>query len=120
MSARRHPEQNLQRALVDHLRARARPNVYWFHPANGGARTAIEGAILKACGVRAGTPDLILVRGGKTFALELKATGGGLSPTQREAHDELRRAGAEVATAVGIDDAIGQLERWQLLRGSVQ
>ena len=85
-----------------------------------GARTAIEGGILKSCGVRAGTPDLILVRDGKTFALELKATGGGHSSAQREAHDELRRAGAEVATAVGIDDAIGQLERWLLLRGSVQ
>jgi hypothetical protein len=120
MPARRHPEQNLQRALVDHLRSRAVPGLYWFHPANGGARAAIEGAILKACGVRAGTPDLILVRDGKTFALELKATGGGLSPAQREAHDELRRAGAEVATAVGIDDAIGQLERWQLLRERAQ
>jgi hypothetical protein len=120
MSARRHPEQNLQRALVGHLRSRAVPGLYWFHPANGGARTAIEGAILKACGVRAGTPDLILIREGKTFALELKATGGRLSPAQHKAHDELRRAGAEVATAVGIDDAIGQLERWRLLRGSVQ
>jgi ribonucleoside-diphosphate reductase alpha chain len=117
MSVRRRPEQNLQRALMDHLRARAQPNVYWFHPANGGARTAVEGAILKACGVREGTPDLILIREDKTFVLELKATGSRLSPAQHEAHDELRRAGAEVAIAVGIDDAIGQLERWRLLRG---
>jgi VRR-NUC domain len=113
-------EQDLRRALADHLRARVQPNISWFQPDNGSARTAIEGAILKACGVRAGTFDLILVRDGKTFALELKAAGGRLSPAQREAHDELRRAGAEVATAVGVDDAIGQLERWQLLRGSVQ
>jgi hypothetical protein len=116
----RRPEQNLQRALVYHLRARAQPNVFWFHPANGGARTAVEGAIFKACGVRPGTPDLILIKEGKSFALELKATGGRLSPAQHEAHDELRRAGAEVATAVGIDDAIGELEQWQLLRGSVR
>jgi hypothetical protein len=52
-------EQDLQRALADHLRARTRPNVYWFHPANGDARTGVEGAILRACGVRAGTPDII-------------------------------------------------------------
>jgi len=56
MSARRRPGQNLQRALVDHLRARVQPTVYWFHPVNGGACNAIEGAILKDCGVRAGTP----------------------------------------------------------------
>ena len=120
MSVRQHPEQNLQRALADHLRARAQPNVYWFHPANGGARTAIEGAILKACGVRAGTPDLICIKDGRTFGLELKTAHGRLSEAQRVAHDEMRQAGAEVAVAIGLDDAIAQLERWQLLRGSVQ
>jgi hypothetical protein len=31
----------------------------------------------------------------------------------------MRRAGAEVAVAVGIDEALDQLERWQLLRGCV-
>jgi hypothetical protein len=65
-------EQSLQMTLADHLRARAAASTYWFHPANGGARTAIEGAILKACGVRAGTPDLILIKDGKTFGLELQ------------------------------------------------
>jgi hypothetical protein len=107
-------------ALADHLRARAAAGTYWFHPANGGARTAIEGAILKACGVRAGTPDLILIKDGKTFGLELKANGGRVSEAQAEAHQEMKAAGAEVAVAVGIDDALAQLERWQLLRGRTQ
>jgi hypothetical protein len=111
-------EQTLQKALADHLRARAAVGTYWFHPANGGARTAIEGAILKACGVRAGTPDLILIKDGKTFGLELKANGGRASEAQAQAHQEA--AGAEVAVAVGIDDALAQLERWQLLRGRTQ
>jgi hypothetical protein len=102
MRRRRRPEQDTQRALVSHLRLRAHCDVYWFHPANGGARTAIEGAILKACGVRAGTPDLICIRGGKTFAIELKALGGRLTEAQLTAHEELRRAGAEVATAIGV------------------
>ena len=117
---RRRPEQAIQKALADHLRARAAPGTYWFHPANGGARTAIEGAILKACGVRAGTPDLILIKDGKTFGLELKADNGRVNPTQAQAHEEMRAAGAEVATVFGIDDAIAQLQRWQLLRGQTQ
>jgi VRR-NUC domain len=100
-------EQDLQRALADHLCAREQPSVYWFHPANGGARMAIEGAILKARGLRAGTPDLILVSDGKTFAPELKAASGRLSAAQHEAHNQLRQAGAEVTIAVGIDDATG-------------
>jgi hypothetical protein len=29
----------------------------------------------------------------------------------------LERAGAEVAVAVGLDAAVRQLEKWQLLRG---
>ena len=117
---RRHPEQEIQKALADHLRARAAAGTYWFHPANGGARTAIEGAILKACGVRAGTPDLILIKDGKTFGLELKADNGRVSPAQAQAHQEMRAAGATVAVATGIDDALAQLEAWQLLRGQTQ
>jgi VRR-NUC domain len=120
MVARRRREQDIQRAVAAHLRARADSNVYWFHPANGGARSAVEGAILKGCGVRAGTPDFICVKDGRTFALELKTDGGRLSKLQRVAQDELRRAGAEVAVAVGLDDALTQLERWHLLRGSVR
>jgi hypothetical protein len=120
MAVRRRREQDIQRAVAAHLRARAHSNVYWFHPANGGARTAVEGAILKACGVRAGTPDLICIKAGRTFALELKADVGRLSKDQRLARDKLRQAGAKVAVAVGLDDAIAQLERWNLLRESVQ
>jgi hypothetical protein len=117
---RRNPEQILQRSVADNLRLRAFPDVYWFHPANGGARTVIEGAILKACGVRAGTPDFICIRSGRTYGLELKADGGRLSAAQKLAHDEMRAAGAEVATAVGIDEALAQLSEWGLLRGSTQ
>jgi hypothetical protein len=42
---RRRPEQDLQRTVVEHLQWRAVPNLFYFHPANGGARTAVEGAI---------------------------------------------------------------------------
>jgi hypothetical protein len=117
---RRRPEQDIQKALADHLRARAASGTYWFHPANGGARTAIEGAILKACGVQAGTPDLILIKEGRTYGLELKADKGRVSLVQAKAHEEMRAAGAEVATATGIDEAIKQLKVWQLLRGQTQ
>jgi VRR-NUC domain len=114
---RRRPEQQDHRAVVQHLQVRATPGTYWFHPANGGWRSKIEAAILKSLGVRAGTPDLILIHAGRTFGLELKSPAGRLSQTQIAAHEEMRRAGAEVAVAAGLDEAIEQLERWQLLRG---
>jgi hypothetical protein len=114
---RRRPEQQEHRAVVQHLQTRAAPGTYWFHPANGGARSPIEGAIFKGLGVRSGTPDLILIRNGRTFGLELKSSRGRLSPAQIAAHEEMRAAGAEVAVAVGLDQAIEQLENWKLLRG---
>jgi hypothetical protein len=120
MTARRRPEQEIQKALAGHLRARAAAGTFWLHVPNGGGRSAIEGALLKACGVRAGAPDLILIRGGKVFGLELKANGGRVSQAQAQAHQEMRAAGAEVAVATGVDEAIKLLERWALLRGSVQ
>jgi VRR-NUC domain len=116
MIARR-PEQGIQRAVFEHLAWRRAPGVFAFHPANGGWRSRTEAAILRGLGVVAGVPDVILVRNGKAYALELKAPGGRLSDAQRQAHDALRAAGAEVATAVGLDDAVAQLEGWGLLRG---
>jgi hypothetical protein len=114
---RQRPEQQIQRAVFEHLAVRGAPDVFAFHPANGGYRTAIEAAILKACGVRPGVPDVIAIKDGKCYALELKAPGGRLTDVQRDAQAALAAAGATVAIAVGLDDALAQMEEWKLLRG---
>jgi hypothetical protein len=103
--------------VFEHLRLRATPGVFAFHPANGGWRSRIEAAILRGLGVRAGVPDVIAVRDGRTYALEIKSPGGRLTPAQNVAHAALRTAGASVVTSYGLDDAVAQLERWGLLRG---
>src|SRR5262245_50749621 len=90
--------------------ARCAPGVFAFHPANGGWRSCIEAAILRGLGVRAGVPDVIAVKDGRTYALELKPPGGRLTAVQNA-------AGATVVTSYGLDDAVAQLERWGLLRG---
>jgi len=112
---RRRPEQQIQRALADHLRLRAHKDVFWFACENGGYRTAIEATILKSCGIKRGVPDLIYIRDGKTYGLEIKADGVRLSEARRIAHEEMRAAG--VAVAVGIDQALERLEGWEILRG---
>ena len=114
---RSRPEDLIQRALFEHLGVRCAPGVYAFHVPNGGARSLIEGAILKGLGVRAGVPDVIAVRDGRTYGLEVKAPGGRLTAAQNAAHAALRAAGAEVAVAYGIDAAIAVCEDWGLLRG---
>jgi hypothetical protein len=115
--SRNRPEDIIQRAVFEHLRVRCAPGVYAFHVPNGGARSLIEGAILKGLGVRAGVPDLIAVKDGRTYALEIKRPGGRLTAVQNAAHAALRAAGAEVAVAYGIDAAIAVCEDWGLLRG---
>src|SRR6266545_803134 len=114
---RRRPEDAIQRAVFQHLRARAAPGVFAFHPANGGYRKPVEAAILKGLGVRAGVPDVIAIHNGRCFALELKAEGGRATDKQLECIAALREAGAFTAVAEGLDRALACLEAWGLLRG---
>jgi hypothetical protein len=116
VTRRAQPEAALQRAVFAHVGWRAVPNVFAFHPANGGWRSPIEAKILKAAGVVPGVPDLILLHWGRCFGLELKTEHGRLTPIQNTTHDAMRAAGAIIATAYGIDQAIEQLTEWKLLR----
>jgi hypothetical protein len=68
-------EQAIQRAIFAHFTARGARDCYAFHCPNGGARSKVEAAILKGLGVRAGVPDIIAIRDGRAYALELKAPG---------------------------------------------
>ena len=114
---RNRPEQDIQRAVFEHIAIRGARECYAFHCPNGGWRSPIEAAIMRGLGVRAGIPDIIGIKAGHVFGLELKAPGGRLSPVQREVHAALCAAGATVAVATGLDAALAQLEAWQLLRG---
>jgi len=110
------PEQDIHRAVVLHLNARAEPRVFFWHTPNGGKRSMIEAKIFKGLGVRAGVPDLVILKGGSLYALELKASGGRLSPSQRLTLAAMDECGATVATASSLDEALITLECWGILR----
>jgi hypothetical protein len=114
---RRRPEDAIQRVLLEHLRLRAPRDCFFTHFPAGGVRSPIEAAIMKGLGVRAGVPDLLIVYEGTLYGLELKADGRKPTALQEETQTALRCAGAVVATAVGLDAALRQLEAWNLLRG---
>jgi hypothetical protein len=114
---RERPEQEIQKCVFAHLRARGAPGVFAFHPANGGYRKPIEAAIMKGMGVVAGTPDIIAIYQGRTYALELKAPGGRPTPKQLQTIAALDAAGAVTGIAEGLDAAIGWLKGHGLLRG---
>jgi hypothetical protein len=119
MTRRAQPEAQIQRAVIQHLTRRAPPDVFTFHVPNGGWRSRVEAKILKAIGTVAGVPDIVCIFQGRVYALELKAGRGRLTDVQHVVHERLREAGANVAVARGIDEALAQLEAWNLLRHDV-
>lgn len=120
MAAKRraHDEDQIQAAVVMHLTIRATPGIVWWHTPNGGLRNVGEAGRLKALGVKAGVPDLLAVRDGRLFALELKAQGGRVSDAQREMLAALEAAGVATAVAYGLDEALAIFERWGVIRPS--
>jgi hypothetical protein len=110
-------EQDIQKAVFAHIAQRGVPNLFAFHPANGGYRRPVEAKILQGQGVRAGVPDVILIHGGRTYGLEIKAEGGRPTKAQTAALAAMEAAGATTAITEGLDRTIEQLEQWQLLRG---
>jgi hypothetical protein len=109
-------EQKIQRAVIAHLTARPSPNLWWCAVPNGGFRRPTEAAILSGLGLRKGAPDLIFIRKGRVYGLELKRVGGRPSEAQLECLAAMDRAGAFTCIAEGLDAAIRVLEEWNILR----
>lgn len=84
------------------------PGVEYWHTPNGGTRNAVEGARLKATGVKPGIHDILFLRPtqftegvfGLLFGMEWKKPGGVLSAAQKEMHPRLIRAGLAASCVV--------------------
>lgn len=109
------PESGIQAAIMGFL-DRALPASYRaFAVPNGGKRNAITGAILKREGVKAGVPDICIVRAGGSIAfLEVKAPQGSLSNSQREFRDWCGENGVPFAVVRGIGDVEAALLDWDV------
>jgi hypothetical protein len=116
----RHPEDEIQRTVCQHLRQRAAPGSVWWHTPNGGKRPPVKAAIMKGLGVRAGVADLIFIHRGCPFALELKSDGGRPTDNQIAFVSDFNAAGGHAAIVRGLDPALRTLEAWGILRGKTQ
>ncbi len=110
------PEQAIHQAVVAHLNLRAEPKCFWWHTPNEGKRGFVNAAHLKAMGMTAGVPDLLILKDGRLHALELKAPKGRLTPSQILVLDRMQYCGAEVSVAHSIDEALVTLEFWGILK----
>jgi hypothetical protein len=117
---RRRPENEIQRCVFQHIRARGVTGLVAIHVPNGGYRRPAEAKILTGLGVTAGVPDILLWRDGRSFAIEIKSETGRVTDAQSEMLDRLSKAGVATAVCHGLDPALATLEGWQLLRGRAQ
>jgi hypothetical protein len=122
--------------IADYLRVGKAPGWLWFHPPNGGERSAIwkenkdgtitrrsiEGGRLKRMGARAGVSDFILIQpgGARVHVLELKRRGEKPTESQLLFMDEVEQAGGKVAWVDTVDDALAVLEGWGAIRRQVR
>ena len=116
MTKRNQPEARLHRTIVQVVKLSAFPDVLWLHVPNAGIRSGIEAGYLKSLGLLPGAADLLFWRGGKSYAMEVKAAGGRLSDTQKAFRDRFIEAGGEWASVDNIEAAICQLRTWDLIK----
>ena len=142
------PEERVQRELVAYLRANLPKPWLVFHVPNGGGRSKAEAGILKAMGVLAGVPDLLVIgplpEGTVSFwsdtvaassivAIELKAppkrlrsgllsnAKPRLNPSQRSLQADLGACGVPVLVCDSVVGAVTALQGLGVpLRGRVQ
>jgi VRR-NUC domain len=94
-------EQQIHRAVVQHLPQRGAKGLVFIHVPNGGYRRPSEAAIFSGLGVRAGVSDLLLWHDGKSYALELKAPRGRASEAQLQFLVDMDRACVPTSLAEG-------------------
>lgn len=101
---RRHPEEDLQVAMMDFLRIAA-PHLLVVAIPNGGASKAANGRN-KAMGAKAGAPDFFVMDlEGRIVWFEVKAPGEGVvSALQKAFHKDLRARAHTVFVIYSLDD----------------
>jgi hypothetical protein len=114
-------EQNMQLAVVEHLRIRGVPGLlYWHTPQGAHYSSRVQGAIMKGLGTMPGVSDLLLLYMRRFYALELKAPGEKPDKNQMAFLEAFWRHGGYAEYADNLDRAIEVLEEWGLLRGKAQ
>jgi len=114
-------ERELHIAVTDHIRWAIRPDVIWFHPANGELRSDSTGALLKRMGVRPGVSDLLFAAPprARLHALELKRRGKRPTPEQTAFLDAVRAIGGLSEWTDTYQQAIEILIGWDILSNRI-
>lgn len=122
---RAQPERSLQIRVATMLSWMLPPEVPWtaispgvINPADR-EKAARMGARLKAAGLHAGWPDLMLIVKGRFVGIELKASTY-LSPIQKQVHAQIVAAGGVVRVCKSEEDVIAFLDVLGVPRNKVR
>ncbi len=96
-------ESRVHRAVARFLDLALPADCWWTTIGHGGGGK-VRGAKLKAAGLKAGAPDILIVYRGQALFIELKGPKGRLSPVQHETHYQIGEAGARVAMCRSVDE----------------
>jgi hypothetical protein len=103
------PSEHLEQVRLVSWFRKTYPLARIFAIPNGGGRSMAQGAALKAEGVTAGVPDLYVPAWGVWIEMK-KATGGVVSPVQRDWIAYLQGIGHQVIVGHGFEDARAKIE----------
>lgn len=103
------PSEHLEQVRLVSWFRKTWPGVRIFAIPNGGGRSMAQGSALKAEGVTPGVPDLFIPAWGVWVEMK-KATGGVVSPIQRDWVAYLEGIGHLVIIGRGFEDAKRQIE----------
>jgi hypothetical protein len=103
----KHVEDDLQKVCVRWFRAQyPEPHYLIHHSPNGGKRNAREAGRLKAQGVRAGFPDLIILSKFKMLFIEMKSEKGMMSENQKQVREMILNYDMPYHVVKNIDEFI--------------
>ena len=105
-------EDNFQKAVARYLDAKG---VLWFHCPNGGHRNVAEAAKLKAMGVKAGIPDILILEPRKFcygFAIELKVGKNKCTDHQKEMQRYFIAHNWNVLVSYSLDEVIHEIDKY--------
>lgn len=110
-------EDQLHMAVEQMLFARLRnKDVFWFHPANGGARNPREGRKFKMMGVKAGVADIVfMLPDGRVACIELKTKTGRQTDPQKDFEAICRTLGVPYEICRSVEDVEKVLKDWGIL-----
>lgn len=111
-------ESDIQAQVVEWLRLFEVPCGFMVHsvPNEGKDRAnPARLAKLKRMGFRAGVADLVIVKAGRVYFLEMKRPGENQSPNQTDFAVDAHRVGAPYAVAHSFEEAEKIVKNWQII-----